>query len=191
MLGTVAGSAVAFLVLYLVFSTIGWSVIRSFRRKKIGEEQRRRVWDRSLGALFGAGKTFFLLYIVLCGLVLVEKPLNRVVQGEDLGYRDSVMVSFARSHNLLAGLHLPVVGNVEAMGRLANDPAFREKVANDPKIKKLLEHPKFKALLGDPALMQEAQVDDLSGLLANPKLNEALEDPEIRKLLSEVDLSKL
>ena len=80
------------------------------------------------------------------------------------------MAGLARDHNMLSGLHLPLVGDMANLG-------------------KILAHPKIRRLMADPALVSAAQRNDIASILANPRLNAALEDPEVRKLLSEVDLS--
>jgi len=198
LIGQILGAGLAFLLLYAILSSIGWSVLRWYRRKKdkelteSGEEKpARRGWDRPAGALLGAAKTFLVLYVLLCAVVLVEKPLNRALGSSKRLMAKSAMADMAREHNILSGLHLPAVGNVAALGKVAKDPRFREKVMRDPKVRRLLEHPKIEALTRDRALQSAAQRNDIAAIMANPRLNAVLDDPQVQKLLEDIDLGSI
>jgi len=192
LLGQAMGTFVAFLGLYLVLSTVGWSILRRRRRNKDQEEvARRRTWDSMVGCAFGMAKAGLIMYLLLSALTLMEARLAGPIRRAEVGYDSSLMVKVAREHNLLKSLHLPVVGDIEALERLSSDPAFREKVARDPAVQRLLLNPKIKGLLGDRALVNASKGRDVSAMMANPQLNKALEDPEVRKLLGEIDLSKI
>jgi len=188
LIGVVLGTLLAFLLLYAALSITGALVLRAIRRRR-GLGQGKPRWDRIAGAALGVAKTFLLLFLALNALVLMEKPAGKVLDNADLGYRDSVMVSLARDHNLLSGIHLPVVGNLETLSRLASDPEAQRRLAEDPKVKQLLAHPKVRRLLGDPALIEASEGQDVSALLANPRLAELIGDPEIQQLLSEIELN--
>ncbi|HOX45627.1 MAG TPA: CvpA family protein [Myxococcota bacterium] len=192
LVGLAAASFLAFIGLYLVLGTVGWAILR--RRRKAKDEasaKRRQRWDGLAGAGLGLLKAGLLCYLILCGLVLVEGPLRDALRGSELGYERSVAVAFARQHNLLSSLHLPVVGDLAALSRLSHDPTFREKVAKDPKVQRLLQHPKLQGLLGDEAVLRASEGGDPAALLGNPRVNQAFQDPEIQKLLSEIDLSQI
>jgi len=195
LVGRMGAVGLAFLVLYLLLSTCGWAVLRSWRRRRRlrdGDASRRRGQvDRWAGLALGAAKVFVMLYLVLCVAVLAEKPLARSLGRQARVLRQSRLAALARRHNLLAGLHLPVVGNLEGLTRLASDPALQRKAARDPRVRRLLEHPQVRALAGDRALQAAARRNDISALLANPRLNRLLQDPEIHRLLQEIDLSDL
>lgn len=192
LLGQAMGTFLAFLGLYLVLSTIGWSILRRRRRTKDPEKvARRKTWDSLAGCGFGMAKAGLILYLLLSAVTLMEARLAGPLRRADVGYDKSLMVKVARDHNLLGSLHLPVVGDIEALSRLGSDPAFREKVARDPAVQRLLAHPKIKGLLGDRSLVGASKSRDVSAMMANPRLNKALEDPEVRKLLGEIDLSKI
>jgi uncharacterized membrane protein required for colicin V production len=192
LLGQILASGLAFFLLYTIFSTVGWSILRRRRRKREQKEESfssRREWDRILGVVLGGAKTFLVLFVMLCALVLVEKPLVKALKKSPKWLADSSIADLARNHNILSGLHLPAVGNVMALGKVSSDPGFREKVMQDPKVRQLLEHPKIKALADDRALVEASRRNDIAAVLANPRLNAVLDDPEIQKLLSEIDLS--
>ncbi len=189
LIGRVLGSGLAFLLLYMIFSVVGWSILRKWRRKRDPEKDTgRRRWDGWAGLALGGAKTFVMLYLVLCVVVLAEKPLARVSHKAGKMLSHSFMADMAREHNILSGLHLPAVGNVAAISKAAGDPKFREKIMRDPKVKRLLENPKIKALANDKALLAASRRNDLAAMLANPGLNRVLDDPEIQKLFSEIDL---
>jgi hypothetical protein len=192
LVGVAAATFLAFLALYLVLSTVGWAILR--RRRKAKDEataKRRQRWDSLAGAGLGMLKAGLLCYLILCGLVLVEAPIRDSLRSAEVGYERSAAVAFVRQHNLLSRLHLPVVGDLAALSRLSHDPAFREKVAKDPKVQRLLQHPKLQGLLGDEAILRASEAGDPAALLANPRLNLAFQDPEVRQLLSEIDLSQV
>ncbi len=195
LMGQAVGTFAAFLILYLVLSTIGWRILRGRRRsknEKDGEKvaHRRRI-DSIAGCAFGMAKVGLILFILLNAVVLVEKHLAGPLRNPRMGYHNSLMVKLARDHNMLRGLHLPVVGDIQSLSRLGTDPAFRAKVAADPQLQKVINHPKIRGLLNDRAIVNASKRRDISALMANPLLNQALQDPEVRKLLSEIDLSKI
>ncbi len=190
LLGDVAGSFLAFIGLYMILSTIGWRLMRGIRRKTANTAGLRFL-NSAAGAGFGMLKAGFILFMLLNAAVLLEGHFGQKMKNSELGYDKSVLVRVARKHNIIESMHLPMVGNVEALGRLGSDPAFRRKVANDPNIRALLAHPKIKRLLGDRALVSASRSRDFSALMSNPRLNEALEDPEVQKLVDKIDLSKL
>ncbi len=182
----------AFLLLYLVLGTVGWAVLR--RRRRARDEasaKRRQRWDSLAGAGLGLLKASLLLYLLLCGLTLLEGPLRDTLRRADIGYDRSACVAFAREHNLLAGLHLPVVGDLATLSRLSHDPAFREKAARDPKVQRLLRHPRLQGMLADEEVLRASEGKDPAALLMNPRLNQAFQDPEIQQLLSEIDLGAI
>jgi hypothetical protein len=194
LLGTILGTGLAFLFLYAVGSAVGWGILRRRERRRARKEGEdgpviRRTWDRLAGAVLGGAKMFLVLFVLLCAVVLVEGPLTKASPGFTRILKSSALAGLARDHNLLAGMHLPVVGNLAAVGRLATDPALRAKMANDPKVQALLRHPKIKSLFNDRALMGASRRNDVAAILANPRLNQVLQDPEIQKLVSEIDLS--
>ncbi|NMB73608.1 MAG: CvpA family protein [Myxococcales bacterium] len=188
LVGRVAGPLLAFVALYLVLSVAAFVILRGIRRRR-RELGRAAVpaWERWTGAVLGALKLAAIAFLLLSGLVLLE----RFSPGGEKAHavvRESRLCALARSANLFAALHLPVVGKVESLGKLAADPEFREKAAADPAVQRLLFHPIFRKLLDDPEIQELAKNSDLAGLLGNPRLNQTLEDPEIKKLLSEIEL---
>ena len=192
LVGSLIGTGLAFILLYAIFSTVGWVLLRRWERSRMKDEEdkpRRRTWERAAGAALGGAKVFLVLYLILCVAVLAEKPISKILGSRSRALNESVMAGLARDHNMLSGLHLPLVGDMANLGKIATDPKIHERVAKDPKMQEILAHPKIRRLMADPALVSAAQRNDIASILANPRLNAALEDPEVRKLLSEVDLS--
>jgi hypothetical protein len=181
LIGALIGTGLAFILLYAVLSTVGYVFLRRWEKKKRDEDGRisRRTWERAAGAALGGAKVFLLLYLILCVVVLAEKPISQVLGHRSRALSDSLMAGFARNHNLLSGLHLPLVGDMANLGKIASDPRIHERMAKDPKMQEILTHPKIRHLLSDPALVSAAQRNDVASILANPRLNAALEDPEI------------
>lgn len=192
LVGSLIGTGLAFILLYAILSTGGYVFLRRWERKRMKDDEDqpvRRTWERAAGAALGGAKVFLVLYLVLCMAVLAEKPLSRVLGHRFSALSDSIMAGFARNHNMLSGLHLPVVGDMANLGKIATDPRMHERLARDPNMQNILAHPKIKHLLDDPALVSAARRNDIASILANPRLNAALEDPEVRELLSKIDLS--
>lgn len=192
LIGRVLGAGLAFMLLYMILSMIGWSILRS-RRKKLDSEQiqSRRRWDGWAGLALGGTKAFVVFYLLLCVVVLAEKPISRVSHKMGKVLSHSFMAGMAREHNILSGLNLPAVGNVAVLSKAASDPEFRERVMRDPRVRRLMENPKIRALADDKVLLAASRRNDLAALLANPHLNRVLDDPEIQKLLSEIDLTNI
>jgi len=192
LVGSLIGTGLAFILLYAILSTGGYVFLRRWERKRMKDDEdkpMRRTWERAAGAALGGAKVFLVLYLVLCVAVLAEKPLSRVLGHRSRALSDSIMAGFARNHNMLSGLHLPVVGEMANLGKIASDPRIHERLARDPKMQQILAHPKIRSLMNDPGLVSAAQRNDIASILANPRLNAALEDPEVRELLSQIDLS--
>ena len=55
----------------------------------------------------------------------------------------------------------------------------------------MLEQAAHPGIAGRFPLQAAARRNDISALLANPRLNRLLQDPEIHRLLQEIDLSDL
>ncbi len=195
LVGQAVGTFGAFILLYMVLGTIGWSILRRRRRLKPGMDAekaaRRRSIDRMAGCAFGMTKAGLILFLLLSAVVLAEKHLEGPLKRSRIGYDESLTVKLARDYNILGGLHLPVIGDIETLSRLGSDPAFRARVAADPQLKKVIEHPKIRGLLNDRAIVKASRSRDIAALAANPCLNQALSDPEVRELLSRIDLSKI
>ncbi len=192
LVGSLIGTGLAFILVYAILSTVGYVFLRRWERKRMKDDEdrlRRRTWERAAGAALGGAKVFLVLYLVLCVAVLAEKPLFRVLGHRSRALSESMMAGFARNHNMLSGLHLPVVGEMANLGKIASDPRIHQRLARDPKMQQILAHPKIRRLMNDPALVSAARRNDIASILANPRLNAALEDPEVRELLSEIDLS--
>ena len=193
LLGRILATGLAFFLLYTVLSAIGWIYLKRRRKRREREEGEYglRKDEKIFGALLGGAKSFLFLFVLLCAVVLVEKPLEKALGKKPRLLQNSHVADLARNHNILSGLHLPAVANVAALSRVSTDPAFRDRLAQDPKVQQLVQHPKIKHLAGDRALVEASRQNNIAAILSNPRLNAALEDPEIQKLLSEIDLSKI
>ncbi|MBW2702925.1 MAG: CvpA family protein [Deltaproteobacteria bacterium] len=193
MLGKVMGTAAAFLIIYSILGTVGWSFIRRRRKKKftLGNKPVRASWDSWMGALFGGAKVGFILFVILSAVVLLGSKTEPALKRADIGYEKSKAVAMARKHNLLASMHLPVVGDLATLQKLSDNPQYRQKAMADPNIRKLINHPKIRRLLGDRSVIEASRKQDVAGLMGNPKINKLLEDPEILELLEKIDLSKI
>ncbi len=188
LLGRVVGMVLAFLVLYIGLSFLGWAVVRAWRSSS---DRSHGLSDRLGGAVLGSAKAFVVLYLLLCFFALMEEPLTGYLPGEKKFTENSRMLAAARKHNLLKGLELPAVQHAMTLTRVAIDPKLREKAAHDPNVKRLLKHPKIHALLHDEALISACEQKQFGAVLSNPKVNEALEDPEVTDLLKQINLENL
>ncbi len=192
LLGRIGASALGFILIYVVLATVGGSLVRRWKKKAESEERLLvRTSDRVAGAALGMTKVLGLAYLLLCGLVLLEGPLEKRLGKGHSPLAGSHLAAFARNHNALSGLHLPMIGNLPKLARLSVDPALQEKLARSPQMEKLLRHPKIQALAEDRALQAAARRNDVAAILGNPRLAAALEDPEILRLLEQIDLDRL
>ncbi len=194
LVGSIIAPAVAFLVLYMILATAAWAMVRAARRLRAATGEKRSRWNSWGGALLGGIKMVFILGVLLSAVALAREPLERLSKKsvlEKLALDDSKIFALINKHNLLARFHLPIVGDITTLTKLATDPKAAEKVANDPQIQALIKHPKIKALLDDPAIIRASETRDIAALLANPRINELANDLELQKLINSVDLSKL
>jgi membrane protein required for colicin V production len=192
--GQVVGTGLAFIIIYMILSTIGWVFIRRRRRRAEQEGMTQAVTktvERVLGAGLGAAKALAIIYLLLCVVVLAEEPIKKRAPKLAQVLQASHLAGFARNHNVLSGLHLSKIDNMVAMTKLVSDPRLREKVGHDPKMRKFANHPKIKRALSDRALIESAQRNDLAAIISNPALNDALNDPEVRDLFNHIDFAKL
>lgn len=192
LLGRIGASAMTFVLVYVVLATLGAVVVRRWKKKaESAGNLLFRTSDRVAGAALGAAKVLALSYLLLCGLVLLEEPLKRITGNKFSPLEGSGLATFARHHNALSGLHLPLIGQLPKLARLSADPELPEKLARSPQVKKLLSHPKIQALAEDRVLQAAARRNDIAAILGNPRLNAALSDPEILRLLEQIDLDRL
>jgi membrane protein required for colicin V production len=129
--------------------------------------------DRLMGAVLGAAKGAVLAWILLSLLALAH---GRVKVGPiDIDPRGSATAAFAAEHNLLFATAPQAAHKVEQFLDLFRDPSARARLMEkDPALKKLIENPRFKALLE-------------RGAASPDKAKELLDDPEGQELLKELD----
>jgi hypothetical protein len=201
LLARIAGTLVAFTGGYVVMSGIGWAVLHAKKRGRrpnevsgdegLRLEQGRVARDRWAGAMLSGCKALAILYLVICGLVLMEEPLARTSAGVWMQLNGSVAANLVRRFNVFSMLRIPVVGDMQTLGRLLQDESFRRKLADDPRIQKLAGHPEVKKLLNDPVILDAVRRNDLAALLGNQRIDALLRDPEMRALLGDLDLSRV
>lgn len=92
----------AVVVFYVVLGSIGWAILREVRFK-LGyfPGQSLPWWDSVGGGVFGGLKAFSFIYIGLCLLVLVDRPILDKLSVSGIGYDRSRIVTFTRTHNRL------------------------------------------------------------------------------------------
>lgn len=127
--------------------------------------------DRGLGALLGGAKAGLVAWVLLSALALAGGPL--VLGPLRLDARGSDFGSLAARHNLLTAAAPAQARALQRLLEATRDPAARQRLLErDPGIRRLLDDPRFQALLERPAWGDEPP---------------ALTDPELKALLERLE----
>jgi hypothetical protein len=76
------------------------------------------------------------------------------------------------------------------VGELAKNPDGMMRFLDDPGVQEILAHPRMRAVLGDPKVVQAAETKNYIVLLQSPTILAAATDPSLQKLVLELDLQK-
>ncbi len=73
------------------------------------------------------------------------------------------------------------------IARVAADPRAQERLLDDPKVRRLAEHPKIVALREDAALGRALEQKDFARLLRDPRILALAQDPQIQAEIRAID----
>lgn len=179
--------AIAFSILYLIFSIVVVLFLRVLRKRKKNDLK----LDSTFGAGFGVLKAAIGIFVLASGILSIEDTKNVAKTLEPLGWKTSTSRKIAARYALFGKMEIPLVGDIKTLKKLSHDPKLQKKIAHDPAIQALLKHPKIKVLLKDPELRKKAKAGDVMSILADKRVNQVLADPQIRALIKKIDIKKL
>lgn len=134
--------------------------------------------DHGGGFVLGAAKGALLSFAALSLLLVFEKPLVRRVGPLPAGVAGSRVLAYARGHNLLSAVPLPLASRLERLADAADSPRA-SRAALEPELRSLLDDPALKALLRDDALRGALRSGELASLEKDPRLAALLRDPRL------------
>ena len=179
--GIVGVSVLSFFAIY----TLAHVIIHVIIKRTLGEHARGAA-DRVGGFAIGVAKSFFIVYVIVSGMVLVEKALATAGLKFFVDTKHSMFASFAHNHNALTMFGFPGVGGLEKIVAAAKNPADAEKLMNDPQFKALSKDPRIQAIAHDDKLAKALQDGDVTSLLNNTKILDLLNDPSALEKLQRV-----
>jgi membrane protein required for colicin V production len=141
--------AILWIFFYIMLSVLSLVLVASLRE---GRKNLSRL-DRRLGALLGGIKGLLLIYVVLCGLVLIEKPLYQVYPSIPFNTRASALARIVKDNNILTYFHSPYLSALIKLAKIIQDPGRPQKLKTDPRTMKLLANPRAAFLL-EPEMLQ-------------------------------------
>ncbi|MEW6357515.1 MAG: CvpA family protein [Planctomycetota bacterium] len=171
---------VAWLVVYAVLRLIAFYIDRVIGKDRLGQV---RSWNKKLGAVLGAVKGLILVSIILCGL---DVALGVAVQEGKAGalhqmYQSSYSGALMSKINPLAKWR--VADRVHTLIEVARNPAMLKGMENEAHIRKIIDHPKVRAVTQNPQLELAVRKRDFLAIWLNKDVQALLSDPEIAKLL--------
>ncbi|MGI5862232.1 MAG: CvpA family protein [Myxococcales bacterium] len=194
-LGLIAGPIVAQKLGYpLLFTSIGCSFVLFFVvyaltvlvlrlvLSKLLPDGESGALNRMGGFALGAAKAAVIVFVTLSALVLVEKPLSRLLKPYAREAKSSIAVGLARRHSLFA--QIPQLASIEKLVKASADPKAAARIAEDPQLKALAMDPRMKSLVNDAAVRRALENGDYAALLSSVNVLKVLNDPKLSERLA-------
>ena len=171
-----------------IIAYIGASIAAEQIHRLLGTDETGalRPWNRKGGAALGAVKGLCLVLIVLFALdCFPEETMARWPRLQAQMQR-SVCGRVASALNPLAGL--PIVDDIRAVKQTASDPRLLERVREDPRVSRLLRHPKIAKVLRDHDVSEAIAERQFAKVLRNPNVKALVNDADVRRLIHDANL---
>lgn len=194
-LGMLAGPLVAQKLGYpLLFTSIGCSFVLFFvvyalcvlalrlLLSKLLPDGERGALNRMGGFALGALKAAAIVFVALSALVLVDKPLSRLLGPFAREAKGSIAIGLARRHSLFA--QTPQLASIERLVKASADPQAAARIAEDPQLKALSKDPRMKSLVNDAAVRRALEKGDYAALLSSVNVLKVLNDPKLSESLA-------
>ena len=172
----VAGTITFFGVL-LVLLVLGSILVRRITKDLVPEDSVLSGPNRVLGALVSGAKGALIALVCLVFLLQLQHITNKV----QLPIESSFTLRVASKYNFLAH------GSSGALAKIVwlVGTGDKAKLAADPRVQKLLSHPKAAALMS-PEVLVAINKQDYVALLGNAALWDFLEDKEVQEELDAI-----
>jgi len=149
-----------------------------------------KAWNRRAGAVLGLAKGFLIAAIFVCVLdaVIASPPsflknsdlFARLVNRYDVSYSKRIISVW----NPLKEWRL--VDKATVLLRVSARPDALQDLEKDPEIRKLLRHPRVKAVTGSKKLREAWRRGDFIAILTDENFRAMVKDPEVKQLLADV-----
>jgi uncharacterized membrane protein required for colicin V production len=179
LLTTVGLSFLVFFGAYVVTA-----VTTRFVLRKLFPEGERGSLNRLLGMILGGGKAAAILFVLLCAVVFLEKPIAARSAAFRTESEASLAMGLARRHNLFA--NLPQIAGLQKLLDASQNPDKAGKLASDPNFQALTKDPRVKALTDDKSIQRALQSGDWATVLSSARVLETLNDQKISERLGKV-----
>lgn len=173
--GVVVATVLAFALIYVLARLV---LTMLLRRLLAGKDPDNRSADRALGFGLGGLKAAFLAFVGVSAATFVEN--NLVLAGKKYTFtpRDSVVVKFAREHNLLELLQFSGAHDFAKVAKLSQDPKAAAKLKDDPDWVALMKDSRFRQAINSEGLKQALETGDVRALLKSNQVVELIHDPK-------------
>ncbi|MCC6621053.1 MAG: CvpA family protein [Deltaproteobacteria bacterium] len=173
----IVGSTIAFFVVLLVLLVIGSIVVRKITKDLVPDTSVLSAPNRLFGALVSGAKGALIAFVILVFLLQIQRITNKV----ELPIASSFTLRFAADHNFLER------GSAGALAKIVwlVGTGDRDKLAADPRVQRLLVHPKAAALTS-PEVLAAIGRQDYVALLSNSALWDFLEDEQVQAELEAI-----
>jgi len=185
-----AGVFVSFVLAYAVFA-IGAALAGHFLAPPRGA---LKFADRTLGTTLGLAKGMAIVYVALCGAIVVAEVAAGVpgpLSGLRFDTEGSRAGGFARRHNVLLRVDLPGIVRLATLSQRLGEAARRAAALKDPALAPLAADARVTALLDDPAIAQALRAGRLFDVAREPRVRALLDDPLIAERLRALKLDSL
>jgi len=174
----IVGSTVAFFVVLVIMLALGALLVRRITKDLVPDTSVLSAPNRLFGALVSGAKGALIAFVVLVFLVQLQRMTTNKVE---LPLGSSFTLRFASQHNFL---ERGAPGALAKIVWLAGT-GDRDKLAADPRVQRLVAHPKAAALMS-PDVLAAIGRHDYVALLSNDALWDFLEDPQVQAELDTI-----
>lgn len=176
--------AIAWLVLYLVFSFIG----KMFTKTLTGASETISSLDKWFGLFLGLLKAALIIILVVLALSTVKEHIYRQKPEAIKVFESSYVIRFM-TRTRLADYILP--DDAKKILDMAADGVKLGEVdpsafGGDPLAEEVYTKPVFRDFIKDQELMDKVREGQVLEVMADPKFKKLMQDPEVRRLISKL-----
>lgn len=176
-------SIVCTFLLFFALYVLGMLITKVILTKAFPDGEQGAL-NRFGGMLLGAGKVGLILFVILSGLVFLEKPIGARFREVRKETQASIAMALARRYNVFTSM--PQLEGLSKLAEASRSPAAAAKLAEDPRFKSLQQDRRMKALVNDSTVKHAFETGDYSRLLGSVKVLDALNDPKLSEKLAEL-----
>ncbi len=156
--------------------------LRKILVKRFFVESMDRLIGSILGFIKGAVFVIVLLFIIELAHGIVDVPTFKK------HLDNSRIASMITMHNPIK--EITVVKKMNSFYKIQNNPDAIRELAKQDDFKKLMNHPKVKAVADNKDLQRAIEDKDYMGILKNQEIIAFMKDKEVRTLLMNIDVEK-